>query len=87
MTSRSEIITFLVSILMFFIMGNNLGPFPSASDQPEGKKQGKCNYGSEYARDSCKPNDFGHGKSFGTLFMRPISTLRSRTGWRSCTRC
>ena len=27
MTSRSEIITlFLVSIIMFFIMGNNLGP-------------------------------------------------------------
>ena len=41
MTSQSEIITlFLVSILMFFTMGNNLGPFPSASNSHEGKKQG-----------------------------------------------
>ena len=40
MTSQSKIITLLlVFILMFFIMGNNLGPFPSALDSPEGLNQ------------------------------------------------
>ena len=66
---------------MFFIMGNNLGPFQQPFifilESPEGPKQGvgavrgedkllewKCNYGSEYARDLCKPNDFVDARIF-----------------------